>query len=90
MRTLTASHSLLNAGDNELPYPFLRALLTFDTRETLNVLELAFTEKEFSTELGMSQRQRIVGILLEIISEDQEEVSCTIFSFYNNFCDFLL
>lgn len=74
MRTLTAQHSM-TASDSELSYPFLRALLTFDTRETLNVLSLAFMEKEFSTELGMSQRQRIINILLEIIDEDQEDVS---------------
>lgn len=77
MRTLTAPHSM-NATDSELPYPFLRALLTFDIRETLNVLSLAFMEKEFSSELGMSQRQRIINILLEIIAGDREEVSSNI------------
>lgn len=74
MRTLTAPHSR-NASDNELPYPYLRALLTFDTRETLNVLSIAFMEKEFNSELGMSQRQRIINILLEIIDGKQENVS---------------
>lgn len=73
MRTLTAPHSI-SASDNELPYPFLRELLKFDTRETLNVLSLAFMEKEFSSELGMSQRQRIINILLEIIDGDDEKV----------------
>lgn len=77
MRTLTAQHSM-KAPENELSYPFLRALLTFDTRDTLNVLSLAFMEKEFSSELGMSQRQRIINILLEIIDENQEEVSIRI------------
>lgn len=74
MRSLTAQHSM-NAPDNELPYPFLRALLKFDTRETLNVLSLAFMEEEFSTQLGMSQRQRIINILLEVIDGDNEDVS---------------
>lgn len=74
MRTLTAPHSK-KTSDNELPYPYLRALLKFDTRETLNVMSLAFMEKEFSSELGMSQRQRIINILLEIIDGDQG-VSC--------------
>lgn len=64
----------MDAPDNELPYPFLRALLKFDTRETLNVLSLAFMEREFSSELGMSQRQRIINILLEIIDGDQDDV----------------
>lgn len=74
MRALTAPHSL-RAADNELPYPFLRALLTFDIRETLNVLSLAFMEQEFSSELGLSQSQRIINILLEIIGEDEDDVS---------------
>lgn len=64
----------MKAAENELPYPFLRALLKFDTRETLNVLSLAFMEREFSSELGMSQRQRIINILLEIIDDDQDDV----------------
>lgn len=71
MRTLTATHSM-NASDAEQTYPYLRALLKFDTRETLNVLSLAFMEHEFSTELGLSQRQRIINILLEIISDAEE------------------
>jgi len=74
MRILTAQHSI-NSTDNELPFPFLRALLRFDTRETLNVLSLAFMEKEFSSELGLSHRQRIINILLAIIDSDQPEVS---------------
>lgn len=71
MRTLTAQHSM-NAPDNEPAYPYLRALLSFDTRETLNVLSLAFMEQEFSTELGLSQRQRIINILLEIITDGDD------------------
>ena len=74
MRILTAQHSK-DGTDNELPYPYLRELLKFDTRETLNVLSLAFMEREFSTELGFSQRQRIINILLDIIKADDEDVS---------------
>lgn len=44
-----------------------RALLQFDTREFLNVLALAFEEPEFTSELGLRQRQRIVDILLLIM-----------------------
>lgn len=73
MRCLTAQHSM-NSPEGEMPYPYLRALLQFDTRETLNVLSLAFMEREFNTELGMSQRQRIINILLEIIDDDEGEV----------------
>lgn len=73
MRTLTAPHSMMNASDNEPAYPYLRALLQFDTRETLNVLSLAFMEQEFNTELGLSQRQRIINILLEIINVGNDE-----------------
>lgn len=74
MRILTAQHSM-NAPDNEPAYPFLRALLKFDIRETLNVLSLAFMEKEFNTELGLSQRQRIINILLEIVNSEDDDVS---------------
>lgn len=44
-----------------------RALLHFDTREFLNVLALAFEEPEFTSELGLRQRQRVVDILLLIM-----------------------
>uniref|UniRef100_A0A1B0CC42 Peroxisomal multifunctional enzyme type 2 n=1 Tax=Lutzomyia longipalpis TaxID=7200 RepID=A0A1B0CC42_LUTLO len=69
LRCLTTIHSN-GADDSELPYPYLRALLKFDIRETLNVISLAFEEKEFSGELGASHRQRIVNILLEIVSPE--------------------
>lgn len=71
MRTLTAQHSL-NSPENEPAYPYLRELLKFDTRETLNVLSLAFMEQEFNTELGLSQRQRIINILLEIVTDRED------------------
>lgn len=64
-----------NATDNEPTHPYLRALLRFDTRETLNVLALAFQEVEFNSDLGLSQRQRIINILLEIMTTSDEDVS---------------
>uniref|UniRef100_A0A182NH95 RING-type domain-containing protein n=1 Tax=Anopheles dirus TaxID=7168 RepID=A0A182NH95_9DIPT len=69
LRCLTVTHSK-NAPEDELPYPYLRKLLQFDTRETLNVISLAFQEKEFNGELGLSQRQRIINILLEILTPE--------------------
>lgn len=66
LRTLTAIHSS-RATEDELKYPYLRQLLNFDTRETLNVISLAFQEPEFAGDLGMLQRQRLVNILLEIL-----------------------
>jgi vacuolar protein sorting-associated protein 8 len=50
-------------------------LLKFDTREVLNVISLAFQEKEFNGELGLSHRQRIINILMEILTPDHATVS---------------
>lgn len=78
LRCLTVIHSK-NAPEGELPYPYLRTLLEFDTRETLNVISLAFQEKEFNGELGLSQRQRIINILLEILTPENaswSQVGC--------------
>lgn len=69
-RILTAQHSM-NGKEDEKAYPYLRELLQFDMRDTLNVLSIAFMEKEFSSELGLSQRQRIINILLEIVERDE-------------------
>lgn len=69
LRTLTVIHTS-RATDEELQYPYLRKLLNFDTRETLNVISLAFQEVEFSGDLGMLKRQRLVNILLEILVPD--------------------
>ncbi|KAL0270958.1 UNVERIFIED_CONTAM: hypothetical protein PYX00_008218 [Menopon gallinae] len=65
-KCLTSVHSK-NADDNELPYPFLRTFVHFDTREFLNVVSLAFTEPEFTSELGLRQRQRLIDLLLQIM-----------------------
>ncbi|XP_063227477.1 vacuolar protein sorting-associated protein 8 homolog [Bacillus rossius redtenbacheri] len=65
-KCLTSLHSK-DAADSELPYPYLRTLLQFDTREFLNVLALAFEEPEFTSELGLRQVQRLVDILLLVM-----------------------
>ncbi|GAB6028320.1 Vacuolar protein sorting-associated protein 8 [Chamberlinius hualienensis] len=65
-RCLTLLHSR-GASDDELPYPYLRIFLEFDTRELLNVLALAFEEPEFKKDAGLFQRQRLVDILLQIM-----------------------
>ncbi|XP_067644800.1 vacuolar protein sorting-associated protein 8 homolog isoform X2 [Eurosta solidaginis] len=78
LRCLTSLHSNTSVA-NELPYPYLRALLKFDTRETLNVISLAFQEKEFCGELGFSYRKRIINILLEIMTPENAtwaEIGC--------------
>lgn len=78
LRCLTSIHSS-RAHESELPYPYLRALLIFDSQETLNVISLAFQEKEFSGELGQSHRKRIVNILLDIMDPDDfqwTEIGC--------------
>ncbi|KAK4298989.1 hypothetical protein Pmani_028696 [Petrolisthes manimaculis] len=69
-KCLTSLHSK-NAKATENSYPFLRTLLRFDTREFLNVLALAFEEAEFTSELGMQQRQRVVDILIQVMVEGQ-------------------
>lgn len=69
LRCLTAYHSINNTED-ELPYPYMRALLNYSVRETINVLSLAFQEKEFTGDLGFSHRQRIINILLEVLSPE--------------------
>ncbi|CAL1539613.1 unnamed protein product [Lymnaea stagnalis] len=65
---LTCLHTSSPAED-ELPYPYLRTLLRFDTREFLNVLALAFEEPEFNTPEGKQKRQRVVDILLQVMVE---------------------
>lgn len=74
LRCLTSLHSNTTIED-ELPYPYLRALLKFDTRETLNVISLAFQEKDFNGELGFSHRKRIIHIFLEIMTPQNATVS---------------
>lgn len=74
LRCLEATHSV-NSKENEQTYPYLRALLMYNTRECLNVVELAFTEDEFSGEMGLLQRQRLIQILLQIVAPPDFNVS---------------
>lgn len=74
LRCLTSQHSS-SSPEDELPYPYLRALLKFDTRETLNVISLAFQEREFNNELGFLHRKRIIYQLLEIMTPENATVS---------------
>ncbi|CAG9859597.1 unnamed protein product [Phyllotreta striolata] len=66
LRCLETTHSI-NYPPDEPTYPYLRALLKYNTRECLNVVELAFSQPEFSGEMGLLQRQRLVQILLQIV-----------------------
>ena len=67
---LTTLHTK-KCSDDELSYPFLRTLLTFDTQGLLNVVSIAFDEPEFNTEMGRCQKQRLVDILLQIMVEGE-------------------
>ncbi|KAF5284062.1 hypothetical protein FQR65_LT13608 [Abscondita terminalis] len=66
LRCLEAIHTVHSLKD-EQNYPYLRALLKYNTRELLNVIEIAFGEAEFSGEMGLLQRQRLIQILLQIV-----------------------
>lgn len=74
LRCLEAAHSI-NPTENEHNYPYLRALLKYNTRECLNVIELAFKEEEFTGEMGLLQRQRLVHILMQIVTPPEFTVS---------------
>lgn len=76
LRCLETAHSI-NITENEQIYPYLRALLKYNTRDCLNVVELAFKEVEFSGEMGHLQRQRLVQILMQIIAAPEFTVSHT-------------
>lgn len=66
LRALLSQHSSL-ATDTERQYPYLRTFLKFDVKGFLDVIAMAFQEPEFTTEMGLRQRQRIVDILLTIV-----------------------
>lgn len=66
-RCLETAHSVNGARD-EASYPYLRSLLKYNTRECLNVISLAFDQAEFSGEMGLLQRRRLVQILLQIVT----------------------
>ncbi|CAG9761725.1 unnamed protein product [Ceutorhynchus assimilis] len=67
LRCLETVHSIKRKPD-EGNYPYLRALLKYNTRECLNVVELAFTEPEFAGEMGLLQRQRLIHILMQTVT----------------------
>ncbi|KAG5874977.1 hypothetical protein JTB14_026378 [Gonioctena quinquepunctata] len=70
LRCLETIHSIKSKPD-EPTYPYLRALLKYNIRECLNVVELSFTEVEFAGEMGLLQRQRLVQILLQIVTPSE-------------------
>lgn len=74
LRNLTTIHSI-NAKEGEKMYPYMRALLKYNTREFLNVLEIAFKEIEFTGEMGLLQRQRLIQILVQIVQPPDFNVS---------------
>lgn len=88
LRCLTSVHSI-RSTESELPYPYLRALLVFDARETINVISLAFQEREFSGDLGQSHRQRIINILLDIMDPAYFEVNFHVFFLCANMVNFM-
>ncbi|XP_060519247.1 vacuolar protein sorting-associated protein 8 homolog isoform X1 [Cylas formicarius] len=67
LRCLETVHSINGKADEPI-YPYLRALLRYNIRECLNVIELAFTEDEFAGEMGLLQRQRLVQILSQVVA----------------------
>ncbi|KAK5642593.1 hypothetical protein RI129_008760 [Pyrocoelia pectoralis] len=70
LRCLETIHTV-HCVENEENFPYLRALLKYNTRECLNVIEIAFREVEFSGEMGLLQRQRLVQILLQIVTRPE-------------------
>nr|XP_034192046.1 vacuolar protein sorting-associated protein 8 homolog [Osmia lignaria] len=66
LRALLSQHSSL-ANDTERQYPYLRTLLQFDAKGFLDVIAIAFQEPEFTSEMGLRQRQRLIDILLNIV-----------------------
>lgn len=83
MTSLTCLHSK-RASEDEPPYPYLRALLEFNTQELLNALSLAFEESEFVGEMVARRQQRVIDILVEImINSSQFSVSFFPFTFHS-------
>lgn len=66
LRALLSQHSSL-ANDTERQYPYLRTLLQFDAKGFLDVIAIAFQEPEFTSEMGLRHRQRLIDILLSIV-----------------------
>uniref|UniRef100_T1IUN0 RING-type domain-containing protein n=1 Tax=Strigamia maritima TaxID=126957 RepID=T1IUN0_STRMM len=66
------SKHLSNRKPSDKHYPHLRILLHFDTREFLNVLSLAFEEREFDQMSGIWSRQEVIDILMQIMHHSQD------------------
>ncbi|CAH3128652.1 unnamed protein product [Porites lobata] len=68
------SQNTKDGFETELSYPRLRVLLHFDTQEFLNVLSMAFERKNFDDDFnapsGVSRRQFLVNILLDVMVQD--------------------
>ncbi|XP_044183572.1 vacuolar protein sorting-associated protein 8 homolog isoform X3 [Acropora millepora] len=68
------ARSTKDDSETELSYPRLRVLLQFDTQEFLNVLSMAFERKDFDNNFevpnGVTRRQYLVNILLDVMVQD--------------------
>jgi len=73
--TLIHSRKITPESEHEPPYPHLNTLLAFDTQGFLNVLSIAFEEKEYQTEIGNSQKQRLVDLLLQVMLKEDSTFS---------------
>ncbi|XP_058794135.1 vacuolar protein sorting-associated protein 8 homolog isoform X2 [Phymastichus coffea] len=67
LRALLSQHSS-QASDSEKQYPYLRTLLRFDAKGFLDAVAMAFQEPEFTSEIGLRQRQRVVDILFNMVT----------------------
>jgi hypothetical protein len=66
----------MNAEDNQLPYPYLRItnFAAFWYEGEVECVVAVIHGKEFASDLGLSQKQRI-NILVEIMTTEKEDVS---------------
>ncbi|KAK9504557.1 hypothetical protein O3M35_010867 [Rhynocoris fuscipes] len=71
VRALCSQHSS-NASDDETCFPYIRALLEFDTREFVNALVISFSDAT----LSMQIRQRLVDIIIQVMRESSN-FKCT-------------
>ncbi|CAH1405711.1 unnamed protein product [Nezara viridula] len=71
VRAMASQHSL-SAPDDEPPFPYIRTLLEFDSREFLNALVIAFSD----TGLSMTMKQRLVDIIIQVMT-DGTSFRCT-------------
>jgi len=85
--TLIRSRQLSEATEEESepPFPHLHTLLAFDTQAFLNVLSIAFEEQEYQTEIGRSQKQRIVDLLLQVMVKEDSPFSASQIGFLFTF-----